>query len=134
MEQNGARLSLVPTRARQRMLDGAWWPRSYESEPELSALIMAMNAGTDSVTRIGLRRGAWLSAPALLTVNGRVVRLDWHGPQDIYSISVTTDGPRRLDILLVPPSATSATVRTAMSTTRDSTTAGVPWPGMVDYR
>ncbi len=134
MEQNCARLSLVPIRARQRMLDGAWWPRSYDAESEMSALIAALYAGMKPVTRIGVRRGLWLTTPPTLTVDGHAVRLDWHGPQDIHAISVTADGPRRLDILLVPPGATSAAAETAMSTGRDITTAGALVPGMVDHR
>jgi len=146
-----ARLSLEPTRARQRMLDGAWWPRSYDSEIEISALIVGLMAGAVAVTRIGLNLGAWKGAPPTLTVDGCAVRLYWHGPQDIHAISVTADGRRRLDILVVPPDATFAEARAAMPTARDETshqpaaspylasvrgiaTIDTLWPRTGDYR
>jgi hypothetical protein len=113
-----ARLSLEPTRSRQRMLDGAWWPRSYDSETELSALIAALCSGAVAVARIGINRGAWESAPVTVSVDSRVVRIYWHGPQDIHAISVNADGGRRLDILVVPPDATMAEARAAMPTAR----------------
>jgi hypothetical protein len=108
------------------MLDGAWWPRSYDAETELCALVVALNAGAVSVTRIGLNRGAWDCAPQTVAVDGRVVRLYWYGPQDIHAISVTADGRRRLDILVVPPAATAAQARAAMPTGRGD--ASGPWP------
>lgn len=121
-----ARLSLEPTRSRQRMLDGAWWPRSYDSEKELSALLAALLASAVSVTRIGLKRGAWDSEPQSVAFDGHVARLYWHGPQDIHAISVTVDGLRRLDILLVPPAPSFTETLTALSTGRDETTCPRP--------
>src|SRR5947199_221334 len=52
------RLRLVPVRAGQAVLDGGWWPRSWDPVTELPGLILALDARFGPIRQVLLNGGA----------------------------------------------------------------------------
>lgn len=116
-----ARVSLEPNGSRQGMLDGAWWPRSRDPVPELSALIGALTDLIGPVHRIGLNHATWDSHPRRVVARGHVVKLGWYGPNDANAVRIFGSRPHHLDLLLVPPDTAEAPAEAAMATATDAT-------------
>jgi Family of unknown function (DUF5994) len=114
------RLALAATPAGRGVLDGGWWPRSWDPEAELPGLIAALQERYGSIRNIMLNRAAWDSHLRRLTVNSHVLRLGWFttlGPA--LMIAVTDDGDQ-LELLVVPPSASAIVANHAMAAAADA--------------
>jgi len=113
------RVNLVPTRARQAVLDGAWWPRSTDPVAELPGLVLALNDRYGTVRQIMLNSETWTSRFRHLVVGSRTVRLGWFRSLDPALAIVTTDGGDQLDLLVVPPATAEAAALGAMAQAAD---------------
>src|SRR4051794_20805105 len=90
--------------------DGAWWPRSRLLSVELPELVAALNSLGVRVERFTFPADAWDEPPARkVVVGGRTVRTGAFPSMDRQLVSLTVDGERRLDLLVVPPEADALT-------------------------
>ena len=90
--------------------DGAWWPRSRLLAVELPELVAALATLGVRVDRFTYAVEAWDEPPARkLAVGGRAVRTGGFRSMDPTLVSLTVDGDRRLDLLVVPPEADALT-------------------------
>jgi len=53
------RLLLAPVRAGRAVLDGGWWPRSWDPVAELPGLILALDGRFGPIRQVLLNSGAW---------------------------------------------------------------------------
>jgi hypothetical protein len=97
------RLNLRADPSVRTILDGAWWPRSRATVPELTNLIIDLNGLQDVVTRIMLNPQVWDEHPRRISVNGRTVRLGWFATLDTNLLIATTGTDRRVDLLVITP-------------------------------
>jgi hypothetical protein len=102
---SGLRLRLRPTLAGAGILDGGWWPHSWDPDAELPELIAGLESTLGTITRVALNLGAWDRAPRRVAVNGRRVRVGWFRTMDARMIGVTRASQDRLALLVVPPEA-----------------------------
>jgi len=109
-----ALLRLETTRAREGILDGAWWPRSHDIAAELPGLISALTEHLGPVTRVGLDADAWDSLPTRLVIDDRVVHIDSF-PVGDDTVLITRGEQDYFSLLVVPPHATPAAARAAMA-------------------
>ncbi|WTX75421.1 DUF5994 family protein [Streptomyces sp. NBC_00647] len=85
-------------------LDGAWWPRSHDLTPELSALADVLDPLWGRITRIAVDPGRWPVIPRRILVNGRAVKVDWFtSGQDPHKILLLSSTSGRWDLLVIPP-------------------------------
>jgi uncharacterized protein DUF5994 len=90
--------------------DGAWWPRSRLLSVELPELVAALDSLGVRTERFTYAADAWDEAPARkVSVSGRTVRTGAFRSMDAQLVSLTVDGDRRLDLLVVPPEADALT-------------------------
>ena len=108
------RLLLEATMSRTGMFDGAWWPRSRHVQAELPDLVTALTAHLGSVLRIGLDTVAWDEVPRTVTVDGRVIRINWFPGCD-WTISLTRGFQDHFLLLVVPPATDADIASVAMA-------------------
>ncbi|MFD9126004.1 DUF5994 family protein [Kitasatospora sp. NPDC059571] len=114
------RLSLAPAGVRAGRLDGAWWPRSRDLLLELPSLAAELDQRWGRVTRITVNPAQWPVVPRRIPVEGHVVHAGWFTvEQDEHMIMVCSYAPRRLNLLVVPPSTDRARAARLMSLAAD---------------
>src|SRR6266511_1892737 len=111
-----ARLHLVPVRA---VLDGGWWPRSWDPVTELPGLILALDARFGPIRQVLLNGDAWDCRLRRLAVGTRVVRMGWFTSLDPALLIATTDLGDQIDLLVVPPGTAETAARAAMARAAD---------------
>ncbi|OII62679.1 hypothetical protein BJP40_28240 [Streptomyces sp. CC53] len=109
-----ALLRLETTEARDRILDGAWWPRSRDITEELPALVSALAAHLGPITRVGLDAAAWDELPVRLIIDDRVVHLDSF-PVGDDTVLITRGDRDHFSLLVVPPRAAPEAARAAIA-------------------
>jgi hypothetical protein len=117
------RLLLASTRANQAVLDGGWWPRSWDPVAELPGLLLALAARYGPIRYVMLNSGAWDSRFRKLAVGAEVIRMGWFSSLDTALLIATTDRGDQIDILVVPPATPAATAEQAMTRAADPTNA-----------
>ncbi|MEQ4306281.1 DUF5994 family protein [Plantactinospora sp. B6F1] len=115
------RLVLAPVRASRAILDGGWWPRSWDPVAELPGLLLALSDRYGRIRNVILNNGAWDSRFRRLAVGTDVVRVGWFDSLDTALLIATTDRGDQLDLLVVPPDSTAAAAEQAMTTAADPT-------------
>jgi hypothetical protein len=113
------RLLLAPARAGQAVLDGGWWPRSWDPVAELPGLILALNSRYGPIRDVLLNSEAWDYRLRRLAVGTRLVRMGWFTSLDPALLIATTDRGDQIDLLVVPPAAADAAARSAMARAAD---------------
>jgi hypothetical protein len=114
-----ARLHLVPVRAGQAVLDGGWWPRSWDPVAELPGLILALDARFGPIRQMSLNGDAWDCRFRRLAVGVRVVQMGWFTSLDPALLIATTDRGDQIDLLVVPPGTAETAARAAMARAAD---------------
>ena len=122
----GLRLQLDPTMAGTGVVDGGWWPRSRDPDAELPGLIAGLDASLGPITRVALNLDAWDTAPRRVAVDGRRVRVGWFHQMDAHTVGVTRAAQDRVDLLVVPPQATTAAAQIAMAMAADAANSAGP--------
>lgn len=118
--ESTVRLSLAPDGVRAGRLDGAWWPRSRDLLLELPSLAAELDQRWGRVTRITVNPAQWPVVPRRIPVAGHVVHAGWFTvEQDEHMIMVCSYAPRRLNLLVVPPSTDPARAARLMSRAAD---------------
>jgi Family of unknown function (DUF5994) len=115
------RLVLAPTRAGQAVLDGGWWPRSWDPVAELPGLVLALTARYGPIRQVMLTSTAWDSRFRRLAVDTAVVRMGWYTTMDPALLIATTDRGDQIDLLVVPPRTAATAAEQAMATAADPT-------------
>jgi Family of unknown function (DUF5994) len=113
------RLVLAETSGGKAVLNGGWWPRSWDPEVELPGLILALGHRYGPIRSVMLNKAAWHGQLRRLTVGGRRCRLGWYVTLDPALMIATTEVGVQLEMLVVPPSASATTAQQAMATAAD---------------
>ncbi len=113
------RLLLAPVRAGRAVLDGGWWPRSWDPVAELPGLILALDGRFGPIRQVLLNSGAWDHRFRRLAVGARVVRMGWFTSLDPALLIATTQRGDQLDLLVIPPGTAEAAARAAMARAAD---------------
>jgi hypothetical protein len=113
------RLDLAPVRAGRAVLDGGWWPRSWDPVAELPGLILDLDASFGPIRQVLLNIDAWDRRFGRLAVGSRVVRMGWFTGLDPALLIATTERGDQIDLLVVPPGTAPAAARAAMARAAD---------------
>ena len=113
------RLVLAPTRADYAVLDGGWWPRSWDPVAELPGLVLALAARFGPIRQVLLSSTAWDSHFRRLAVDAGAVRMGWFTSMDPALLIATTYRGEQVDLLVVPPQTPAAAADQAMATAAD---------------
>jgi hypothetical protein len=108
------------------IVNGGWWPHSWDPDTELPELIASLQSSFGPITRVALNLDAWDRAPRRIAVDGRHVRVGWFQTMDGHMIGVTRALQDRLALLVVPPEATTAAAQIAMAMAADPTNSTGP--------
>ncbi|MFI7210904.1 DUF5994 family protein [Micromonospora maritima] len=112
------RLVLAPVRARA-VLDGGWWPRSWDPAAELPGLVLALSERHGRIRHLMLNLRTWDSRFRRLPVGPDVVRIGWFDTLDPALLVATTARDVQVDLLVVPPGTPRAAAEWAMATAAD---------------
>nr|WP_042383192.1 DUF5994 family protein [Streptacidiphilus melanogenes] len=107
-------LRLETTASRLGVHDGAWWPRSRDLAVELPALITAVTPHVGPIERVGLDAAAWDGVPGRMTIDDRVVHIDWF-PVGDDTVILTRGAHDHFLLLVVPPDAGAEAAHAAMA-------------------
>lgn len=113
------RLVLAPTRVDRAVLDGGWWPRSWDPVAELPGLVLALSDRYGQVRRLMLSSAVWGGRFRRLAVGTAVIRTGWFASLDPALLIATTDTGDQIDLLVVPPSTAAGTANQAMAAAAD---------------
>jgi hypothetical protein len=113
------RLLLADVRPHRAVLDGGWWPRSWNPEAELPGLILALSARYGPIRNVIANGGVWDVQFRRIMVGSDVVRVGWFTSLDAALLIATTDRGDQIDLLVVPPATTAAVAEKAMRTAAD---------------
>jgi Family of unknown function (DUF5994) len=113
------RLKLRQNPSVKTILDGAWWPRSRTTVPELTNLIVGLDDRQVPATRIMLNPEAWDEHPRRISINGRIVRVGWFNTLDANLLIATTGTDRRVDLLVVNAAVSAAWAAAAATMATD---------------
>ena len=123
---SGLRLHLSPTLTGAGILDGGWWPHSWDPDTELPELILGLESTLGPITRVALNLDAWDRAPRRVAIDGRRVRVGWFRTMDAHMVGVTRAFQDRLALLVVPPEAAGQAAESAMAMAADATNSAGP--------
>jgi uncharacterized protein DUF5994 len=115
------RLVLARTRADYAVLDGGWWPRSWDPVAELPGLVLALAARFGPIRQLMLSSTAWDSRFRRLAAGAGVVRMGWFTSMDPALLIATTYRGEQIDLLVVPPQTPAAAAEQAMATAANPT-------------
>jgi hypothetical protein len=111
--QEAPRLMLAADRTGQKVLDGGWWPRSWDPATELAGLVVALAERFGPIRQM-LLSSAWERRFRRLAVGGSVVRMGWFASMDPALLVAITDGGDQIDLLVVAPATSPAVAEQAM--------------------
>jgi hypothetical protein len=121
------RLMLAPARVGRAVLDGGWWPRSWDPVAELPGLILALCERYGPIRQVMLNSDTWDARFGRLAVGTLVVRMGWYASLDPALAIATTAHRDQVDLLVVPPDTPEAAAWAAMTRAADpAETAGAP--------
>ena len=106
-------------RAGRAVLDGGWWPRSWDPHAELPELVRALSARYGTIRQLMLNSATWNSRFRRLAVGEGVVRAGWFASVDPATLIATTYDGDQIDLLVVPPSTATGLAEKAMNQAAD---------------
>jgi hypothetical protein len=121
VEPSEPRLLLTSGRGDDAVLDGGWWPRSWDPLAELPGLVLALTERYGPIRNVMLNRAAWDSRFRRLAVGTGQVRVGWFTTLAPSLLVATTERGEQIELLVVPPSASAAAAKRAMTTAADPT-------------
>ncbi len=113
------RVSLAPTRAGVAVLDGGWWPRSYDPAVELPGLVLALGERYGPIRQLMLNSAAWDTRFHRLAVGSRRVRMGWFTSLHAAVAVATTEHGDQVDLLVVPPGTAEGVAQAALARSAD---------------
>jgi hypothetical protein len=112
------RLVLGTTRV-NRVLDGGWWPRSWDAEAELPGLVQALSERYGRIRHVLLNGPTWTGHVRRLATADGVVRVGWFTSMSAALMVAITDADHQIDLLVVPALFDQAAARQAMTAAAD---------------
>jgi len=109
------RLRLKPANSESGFVDGAWWPRSRDLVAEVPGLATVLAAWTGPVWRVAFSPAGWAVTVRELIYQGRLIRLEGIGSQNVHLVHVTGGSMRRVTLLVIPPHADAAAAERALA-------------------
>ncbi|MHA6781953.1 DUF5994 family protein [Pseudonocardia saturnea] len=97
------RLTFTPRPTRNGEMDGRWWPRTDDLAVELPALLAAVAHRVGTVDRISLDPETWANRARTVTIDDRVILLDWFGARHSHTVGLRGAHSSHLDLLVIPP-------------------------------
>jgi len=114
------RLRLAPPSGTPRLVDGAWWPRSYDLLTELPRLLAGLPPAWGHITRVTVGGATWSAVPGRMLVSNQVVRLHRTlTASAARTIVLLAPGQGRWDLLVVPPDTTEEAAEPLMTAASD---------------
>ena len=113
------RLFLAGVTADRGLLQGGWWPRSWEPVAELPGLVLALCAWHGPIHEIHLNRDTWQRRYGRLAVAAGAVLLGWPPHLGPALLTAVGDHDYHINLLVVPPTAAIAAARHAMTLATD---------------
>jgi len=96
------RVVLGATRV-NRVLDGGWWPRSWDAEAELPGLVHALSERYGRIRHVLLNGPTWTGHVRRLPTADGVVRVGRFTSMSAGLAVAITDTDEQVDLLVVPP-------------------------------
>ncbi|MDT7839719.1 DUF5994 family protein [Streptomyces justiciae] len=98
-------LAALPSYGRMpRLIDGAWWPYSYDLTSELPKLLAGLPPAWGQIGSVTVNGAAWFPCPGRMLVANQVVRLHLtNHPQAPPTVCLLAPGHGRWDLLVVAP-------------------------------
>jgi hypothetical protein len=112
------RLVLGATRV-NRVLDGGWWPRSWDAEAELPGLAQALSERYGRIRHVLLNGPTWTGQVRRLPITDGVVRVGWFASMSAALAVAITDTDDQIDLLVVPPLFDRAAAEQVMAKAAD---------------
>jgi hypothetical protein len=106
-------------RATRAVLDGGWWPRSWQPIEELPGLVLALTDRFGPIRRLMLGSALWDARFRSIDVGARVVRVGWFASVDPGLVVATTERGDQIDLLVVPPETAADDAQAAMAAAAD---------------
>jgi hypothetical protein len=106
-------------RAGRAVLDGGWWPRSWDAVAELPGLVLALSARYGRIRQLMLNNVVWTGHFKRLPVGDGVVRAGWFANIDPAMLIATTYDGDQIDLLVVPPTTADGRAGSAMARAAD---------------
>lgn len=97
------RLTFTPHPTGHGEMGGRWWPRTDDLAVELPALLAAVAHRVRAVDRISLDPETWTCRARTVTVDDRVILLDWFGARHSHTVGLRGPHSSHLDLLVIPP-------------------------------
>lgn len=106
--------------------DGGWWPQSRDLVREMRTLVRQFPLEHGQVRRALYCGPDWNSAPLLIDLGTRHLRVSSVGADDRHVLVVQTFSGKRLTLLVVPPDCTATQGEDALAAacTPDNTRSG----------
>jgi hypothetical protein len=101
------------------VLDGGWWPRSWDPLAELPGFVLALGQRYGAIRELMLNRIVWAGGFRRLVMTGRTIRMGWFPGLDRALAIATTQSGDQLDLLVVPPGVPADTANNAMTIAAD---------------
>jgi hypothetical protein len=89
-------------------LDGGWWPQTRDLAVELADLVDHFPAQSGRVVRALVSPPDWDTAPRIVPVSGRYVKVGAFPRDDTHLVLLKTSDRRTLHVVVVPPGFTPA--------------------------
>jgi len=102
-----------------RVLDGGWWPRSWDAEAELPGLVQALSERYGRIRHVLLNGPTWTGHVRRLATADGVVRVGWFTSMSAALMVAITDADHQIDLLVVPALFDQAAARQAMTAAAD---------------
>lgn len=103
------------------VLDGGWWPWSWDPATELPGLVSALSEHHGRIRHLMLNIHTWESRIHRLAVGPDLIRIGWFDTLDPALLVATTGRDLQIDLLVVPPATPAAAAEWAMATAADPT-------------
>ncbi|MDX2521870.1 DUF5994 family protein [Streptomyces stelliscabiei] len=114
------RLRLAPRGGMPRLIDGAWWPSSYDLPTELPRLLAGVPRAWGHITSVTVNGATWSAVPGRMLVSNQVVRLHRSlTASAAHTIVLLAPGRGRWDLTVVPPNTTEEAAEPLMAAAAD---------------
>ncbi|MFF5235476.1 DUF5994 family protein [Dactylosporangium sp. NPDC000521] len=113
------RLALSPERSPRTVLNGGWWPHSWDPAAELPGLVTELVERYGPLRQMMLSSHTWDPSFDRFLVASGTVQIRWFSSADPGLLAVITEAGDQINILIVPPDAPAAAARLALDKAAD---------------
>ncbi|MGI5242267.1 DUF5994 family protein [Dactylosporangium sp. CA-139066] len=117
------RLALAPGRAPRAVLNGGWWPHSWDPATELPGLVAEVVERYGPIRRLMLSSHTWDPCFDRFLVATGTVHIRWFSSADPGLLAIITEAGDQINLLIVPPDTPATAARAALNKAADPTNA-----------